>query len=107
MNSKLAKNIAEGKGDDDKSTLKPYKQLGDLLNVRGMTLKHFRRIANLVCVSSSAYTINVELQVTKDLNRDGIFSKKEGDKILAEKHKRIIIAGKENSHGKKIYSVVD
>jgi len=107
MNNKLAKNIAEGKGDDDKSTLKPYKQLGDLLDVRGMTLKHFRRIANLVCVSSSAYTINVELQVTKDLNRDGIFSKNEGDKILAERRKRIIIAGKENSHGKKIYSVVD
>ncbi|RLD09531.1 MAG: hypothetical protein DRI44_08305, partial [Chlamydiae bacterium] len=107
VNDGLAKNIAEGKGDNNKISLKPYKQLGDLLNVRGMTLKHFQRIANLVCVSSSAYTINLDLQVTKDLNGDGIFSKKEGDKILAERRKRIIIAGKENIKGKKIYSVID
>ena len=106
INYKLAKNISAGKSDNDKSTLKPYKQLGDLMNVRGITIDIFQRIANLVCVSSSAYTINVDLQVIKDLNSDGKFSGNEGDKILAEKHKRIVIAGKPKVDGKMNYSVV-
>ena len=107
INNKLAKNISAGKSDNDRYTLKPYKQLGDLLNVRGMTIDIFQRIANLVCLNSSAYTINVDLQVIKDLNRDGKFSENEGDKILAEKHKRIVIAGKPKADGKMNYSVVN
>ena len=106
VNVNLAKNISEGVGDNNNS-LKPYKQLGDIIKVRGMTLDNFRRIANLVCVSSSAYTISVELQVNKDINSDGKISEKDGDKILASRRKRIVITGKPEADGKMNYSVVN
>jgi len=107
VGDELAKNIEAGVGDNKSVSLKPYKKIGDLLYVRGMSLDIFERIANLVCVSSSAYTLNIDLQVVEDRDEDGKFNKKTGDKILGEKHKRVIITRKEGSADKTDFRVAE
>jgi|GEM_PF-3317378 len=48
ITSKLAKNIANGVGSDKDKKLKPYKRLGDIMKVQGMSPEIFERCANLL-----------------------------------------------------------
>jgi hypothetical protein len=58
----LAGNIEKGLNTYGKPLLKPYRYLGDLLDVKGMKLENFERCANLLTVSSRIYTVEVEAQ---------------------------------------------
>jgi len=61
----LARNIAGGVNRAGVACLKPYRRLGDLLAVRGMTASIFERCANVLAVDSSVMTVDVEAQVLK------------------------------------------
>lgn len=63
ISPKLAEDIAEGIDSTGHPRLKPYRGLGDLLSVRGMTPELFERCANLLCVASCTYTAEVEAQL--------------------------------------------
>jgi hypothetical protein len=62
VDAALARNIHDGVDARGNQSLKPYTSLGDLLNVKGMTIKSFERFANLVMLDSATYTVAVEAQ---------------------------------------------
>ena len=107
MNRKLAKNIAYGINSNDKSKLKPYKMLGDLLKVKGMTLDIFEKCANLLCVDTSSYTLNINAQTIKDINSDGKFNEKEGDKIGANRTFRCVMVFNPEGSGKEKLQIIE
>lgn len=59
---KLARNIEAGIGRNKNNSLKPYKTLGDVMKVQGMTPEIFERCANMLCVNSSFFTVEIEAQ---------------------------------------------
>lgn len=90
INSTLANDIYNGVDMGGKAVLKPYTSLGDLLNVRGMTPEIFERSANLFCLDSSAYTIDIHAQTVKDTNGDGKYDEKT-EPVQGERRKRLVV----------------
>ncbi|NLF37975.1 helix-hairpin-helix domain-containing protein, partial [bacterium] len=86
----LAANIAAGVDSHGVPSLKPYRRLGDLLSVRGMSVAALERMANLVMLQSDAYTIAVEAQAVRDVNRNGAFDDA-SDAVTAERRMRYIV----------------
>ncbi len=107
INSKLAENIYEGIDQNGKKKLKPYKKLGDLFKVKGMTPNAFEKCVNLLALSSSAFTVEVEAELLKDKipdnkNNDNPPLKgvpvRAGD-VIASRTKRFIVEIKKNENG--------
>ena len=98
INSKLAENIYEGLNKNGKKDLKPYKTLGDLFDVKGMTPNIFERCVNILALESSAFTVEVEAQILKFANDD---NKKKVNKnsIVATRKKRFVIEVDEKEGG--------
>jgi len=92
INSDLAENIFDGRDKNNKKSLKPYKTLGDLFKVKGMTPDIFERCVNILCLDSDDFTVEVEAQLIKptvmDGRRHGQFN---GEDIIASRKKRFII----------------
>jgi hypothetical protein len=91
MTQALANNLVNGVSAARGKRVKPYQQLGDLLKVEGMTPGAFERIANLVAMKTSTYTIEAIVQAVQDANRDGMIEENKGDKILAARHMRYVL----------------
>jgi len=87
----LAANIANGTGANAGTHLKPYKNFSDVLQIAGMTPQLFERIANLIALRTSSYTIEARVQAVQDANRDGIIEEDKGDKVLAARHMRFVL----------------
>lgn len=66
----LANAIANGLNRGGAPVLKPYRSLGDLLSVRGMTPEIFERCANLLTVDSSVMTVEVDAEIFKPAPAD-------------------------------------
>lgn len=88
ISPELAHNIAEGIDNNGKPVLKPYKHLGDVLDVQDMTLDTFERCANLLTVSSRIFTVEVEAQT---LNPGTADTPGALDTISAARQKRYIV----------------
>ena len=88
----LAADIAAGRDQSGAKRLKPYRGPGGLLAVKGMTPEIFERIANLVSVTSDSFTIDTEVQVLSDADNNGVFDEEAGDKVLAQRRLRYVIA---------------
>ncbi len=81
----IAKNIRFGKLRGSKnSSVKPYKNITDILDVDGITPEIFGKIANQITARSDQFRISVIAQTLSDSNNDGKFNSDEGDEILAE-----------------------
>jgi len=91
ITSKLAKNIANGVGSDKNKNLKPYKRLGDVMKVQGMTPKIFERCANILTVDSSYYTIEVEAQSLKGGVPDAEEFVVDLDSVTGTRSKRFVL----------------
>jgi hypothetical protein len=87
----LARDIAAGINAAGQPQLKPYRSTGDLLLVRGMTPDLFSRIANLVTVRSEQFTVYVTAQRLRDVNNDGRFDARAGDRIESEVRVRALV----------------
>ncbi|RLD09419.1 MAG: hypothetical protein DRI44_08510, partial [Chlamydiae bacterium] len=87
----LADNIFEGKDNNGENRLKPYKTIADLMSVRGMTVEIFTGLANLISIRSDQFNVYVLAQRIEDVNHDGIFNSKEGDKIIAIARERVLL----------------
>jgi len=97
INKQLAHNIFAGIDANNKMKLKPYNKLGDLLYVKGMTIDILERNANILCLNTYSYTLDISAQVIKDINNDGKFLENKGDKVEAVKHLRCIISANPQS----------
>ncbi len=87
----LADNIFAGKNNEGQNCLKPYKTISDLMNVRGMSVEVFSALANLITVRSDQFNVYVFAQRIDDVNHDGIFQPKEGEKVIAVAHERVLL----------------
>ncbi len=89
ISSSLAKNIYAGISRNKSGNLKPYKKLGDIMKVKGMTPETFERCANMLCVNSSFFTVEIE---TETLSNHSL--KDESDKprdVTGSRSKRYIL----------------
>ena len=101
VDAALARDIARGVDSSGTARLKPYTTPGDLLAVRGMTIARFAGMANLVTVRSDQFTIRIAAQRIADVNRDGVFDPKQGDRIEAvARLRRVVDRGKPGSPGR-------
>ncbi|MCX7848225.1 MAG: hypothetical protein N2595_09390 [bacterium] len=91
VDATLAEAIYKGLNSAGQAVLKPYRSVGDLLAVRGMTIDRLTGLANLVTVRSDQYCVNVVAQLISDKNRDGTFDERAGDRIEATAHVRAIL----------------
>lgn len=69
----LARAIVTGTDSSGRTRLKPYKNISDLLDVRGMTSEIFANICNLITTRSDQYRVIMTAEVIEDVNRDGKF----------------------------------
>ncbi len=86
----VARAIARGTDTGGRAVLKPYAAVGDLINVRGMTPEIFERSANLFCLDSGAYTVEVQAQTVKDINADDVFDDKK-EPVQGERRARLVV----------------
>jgi len=81
---KLAANIAAGRGKNKGEYLKPYKNITDILSVDGMTPDIFTKNCNLITTRSDQFSIHVLAESLSDVDGNGKFNPKKGDKILSQ-----------------------
>ncbi len=91
MDQTLAYNVANGVSAAHGVRVKPYQKIGDLLKVEGMTPAVFERLANLLTLQTTTYTIEAKVEVVLDANRDGLVEESKGDKVLASRHMRYVL----------------
>jgi len=77
----LAANIANGTDRAGKRSLKPYRTVGDLLNVKGMTADAYYLICPQVTVRSASFSGEITAEVIKDTGADGTFDADAGDEV--------------------------
>jgi len=107
ISSELSKNIEKGTDSSGKPMLKPYKRLGDLFKVKGMTLDIFERCVNLLTLDSSTFTVEVEAQMLKGLRLGDLKSKQVWNKfspdivnnIIASRTKRFVLELEKSKDG--------
>ncbi len=83
VSKELAENICLGRNADGRPSLRPYKNIGDVLDVKGMTPDIFTKICNLITTRSDQYRVQVVAETLDDTDADGTFNGVAGDKILA------------------------
>jgi len=81
---KLVSNIAAGRGRNANEQLKPYKNITEILDVDGMTPDIFTRNCNMITTRSDQYSVHVLAEALSDVDGDGKFNPKAGDKVLAQ-----------------------
>ena len=93
ISTKLAKNIAAGINSEGKAKLKPYRSIGEIFKVRGMTPKVFERCANLLALDSSTYTVDIQAEALKSgISNEGKPRRKiSPDEIAGMRRKRFIV----------------
>jgi hypothetical protein len=83
VSKELAENIHQGKDSNSRPRLRPYKNIGDVLDVKGMNPAIFTKICNLITTRSDQYRVRVVAESLDDTDGDGTFNNTAGDKILA------------------------
>jgi len=91
ISSELAHNIFMGISTDGKNDLKPYKNITDVLDVKGFTPDIFSKNANLITTRGDQFRIIVVAQSVKDVSPDGNFNTKNGTEVLAETRREVIL----------------
>jgi hypothetical protein len=79
----LADNITDGTDQNGRNTLRPYQNTSDILDVRGMDIKTFGKICNLITTRSDQFRVRVIAESLSDINNDGTFTPGDGDQVLA------------------------
>ncbi len=84
VSSELARNIRLGTSRSGKKSLLPYKNVTDVLDVKGMTPQIFSKNCNMITTRSDQYRVQVIAETISDVDHDGRFDTNAGDKVLAK-----------------------
>ena len=87
----LAKNISLGLDSFDKPVLKPYTDLTDLLDVKGMSTKIYADICNLITIRSDQFRVNIIAQTLKLSGHNDKLNNKQEYKVVSAESKSLII----------------
>ncbi len=79
----LARNIYQGVDNTGKARLKPYHNVSDILDVRGISSAHFGKICNCITVRSDQFSVRIVAETLEDRNNNGAFEPGEGDTVTA------------------------
>ena len=104
----LAKNIYLGINSFNKPVLKPYKDITDLLDVKGMSTRKYADICNLITVRSDQFRVNMLVQTLKPVKRKEKNSPSDYE-VTASSSKSIIIDRSKLTsiaQGKKEFDVI-
>jgi len=80
----IAKNIKNGVVSGSKNRIKHYKNITDILNVKGVAPELYGKICNLIETRSDQFRVQVLAETLSDVNKDGKFDQEAGDKVLAQ-----------------------
>lgn len=86
----LARAIATGTDVAGRPRLKPYRNISDILDVRGMTPEVFSSLCNLITVRSDQYRVVVTAEVIEDVNKNGTYEP-EIDRVHARKKTDVLL----------------
>ena len=87
VSSTVAKNIYKGISRNGKEELKPYRNITDILDVKGMTPDIFSKNANLITTRSDQFRVVVVAQALDPHKKEA----ENGNDFLAETKKEIIV----------------
>jgi len=83
---------------NNKKTLKPYQNLGDVLKVKNMTPDIFERCVNILSLDSTFFTVEVEAQLLKkNLSKEKIIP--DVNSVTATRIKRFVINADRTERG--------
>jgi len=91
VSPELAHNIFAGTSNNGKDELKPYKNVTDILDVKGMTPDIFSKNINLITTRSDQFRVIVVAQALKNVSADRKNSKNKNNEVIAETRREIII----------------
>jgi len=91
ISPEVAHNIFIGTSTSGKNDLKPYKNVTDILDVKGMTPDLFSKNVNLITTRSDQFRVIVIAQSIKDIAKDGNTNKKDGFEVIAETRREAVI----------------
>ncbi len=95
----IARNINRGLDSSGKESLKPYKEVSDLLDVSGITPRIYGNICNLITTRSDQFRVVVRAQSIFDGNADGLFSESGADAVMSESRIDTVIDRSELTDG--------
>ncbi|MCX7001651.1 MAG: helix-hairpin-helix domain-containing protein, partial [bacterium] len=87
----LAANITRGLDSVGRPTLKPFRNITDILDVRGMMPDVFSTIANLITTRSDQFRVQVIAQALDCSAPDGVYDPQRGDRVTAQTHNDIVV----------------
>lgn len=73
VSKELARDLRAGVMSNGETGLRPYKNVSDVLDVRGMTVDVFTKICNLITTRSDQYRVMVVAQAVSDRDGNGLF----------------------------------
>jgi hypothetical protein len=91
----LAMNIEKGTDSNGRSVLKPYRNITDVLDVRGIEPDIFGKVCNLITTRSDQFRIQVIAESISDTDSDGTFTA--ADKVLAHTSLDVVLDRQELS----------
>ena len=91
MTAETARNIINGTDSASRNVLKPYKNVTDVLDVKGMTPDLFSCICNLITTRSDQFSIHVVAETLQDVDADGRFDPHGADRILSHRTHSVVV----------------
>ena len=91
ISSEIAHNLSFGINSKGQKKLKPYKNVTDILDVKGITPDIFRKIGNCITTRSDQFRVIIIAEVVDDIDNNGKLDTEAGDKILAQVSREVMI----------------
>ena len=91
VSSKLAEDIYRGVAQNGKAELKPYKNITDILSVRGMTVERYSHLCALITTRSDQFRVRILAESLNDVNRDGEYDEDKGDYVTSYTSQDVIV----------------
>ena len=80
-----------GVAQNGKAELKPYKNITDILSVRGMTVERYSHLCALITTRSDQFRVRILAEALNDVNRDGEYDESKGDYITSYTSQDVIV----------------
>ena len=88
---KLADDIYKGIAQNGKTRLKPYKNITDILSVRGMSVERYGRMCALITTRSDQFRVRILAESLNDVDKDGEFDESKGDYVTSYTSQDVVV----------------
>ena len=88
---KLADDIYKGIAQNGKTKLKPYKNITDILSVRGMSVERYGKMCALITTRSDQFRVRILAESLNDVDKDGEFNEKKGDYVTSYTSQDVVV----------------